>query len=124
MNRRALLVAGGCGITAFLLVAVGVIELLDFEFSAIVGLPVGVVAGLLTAAFVAAGSDRLGAVGRHLLDGAAGFGYAVALLLAVRYVDLAGLRSVISVQRLLGLALATAVLALVLSWQFDRRSPS
>jgi hypothetical protein len=39
----------GAGITSFLLVAVSVIELLDFEFSAIVGLPVGLLAEIVGA---------------------------------------------------------------------------
>jgi len=45
MTFRSALAALGAGITTFLVVAVLVIELLDVEFSAIVGLPVGAVAG-------------------------------------------------------------------------------
>jgi hypothetical protein len=41
MDARKLLTVIGAGVTSFLLVAVLVIELLDFEFSAIIGFPAG-----------------------------------------------------------------------------------
>ncbi|RAW46975.1 hypothetical protein DQW50_00890 [Halorubrum sp. 48-1-W] len=46
MDARKLLTEVGAGIAFFLLVAVLVIELLDFEFSAIIGLPIGYSQGL------------------------------------------------------------------------------
>lgn len=123
MERRPALSALGSGFTTALLVTVLLIELLDFEFSAIVALPVGLATGVVLGTLIAARYTVVSSPVRYGLDAAAGFGYAVAFMLALRYVDLAGLRSVITVQRLLAAALAVAVVVLLLSWRLDRGSP-
>lgn len=48
LNLQTVSVAIGAGLTAFLLVAVLVLELVPFEFSALDGLPVGLVTALIT----------------------------------------------------------------------------
>ncbi|MFC7115804.1 hypothetical protein ACFQH2_13795 [Natronoarchaeum sp. GCM10025703] len=47
MNAWKLFTAVGAGVTTALLVAVVIIELLQIEFSALVGLPVGVITGII-----------------------------------------------------------------------------
>lgn len=46
MDGRTILSAVGAGLTTFLLVSVAVIEVLDFEFSPLVGLPIGLMVGV------------------------------------------------------------------------------
>jgi hypothetical protein len=117
MDSRAAGVAVGAGITGFLVVAVAVIELLNVEFSALVGLPVGLLAGAAVAVGVVARYDSLVGPARHAVDAAAGFGLAVAVLLAVSYVNLAGLRSELSTDVTVGVALLAAALTAVASWR-------
>ncbi|MFW5974083.1 MAG: hypothetical protein ACOCPZ_01720, partial [Natrialbaceae archaeon] len=76
------------GVTTFLLVAVLVIELLDFEFSAIIGLPVGLLAGLGAAVAVSTAplGDRPGL--NSLIYGYAAFGPAVFALFGLQYVNI------------------------------------
>lgn len=59
MNPRHLLTAVGAGITMFLVVTVLVIELLAVEFSAIVGVPLGLLAGLVVTIGLAVSFDSL-----------------------------------------------------------------
>lgn len=117
MNPRRALSALGAGVTTFLVVAVAVIELLAVEFSALVGLPVGLVAGIA----VAARYDRLDAAPRYVVDAVAAFGLAVVAVQAVSYVDLAGLRSMLSTGVTVAVAVVAAVVAAVASWFTDRR---
>lgn len=88
MNARRPLTAIGAGITAFLVVAVAVIELLTVEFSAIIGLPIGLVTGLVVAVVVFLqhddGSDTL----RWLAAALAGFGYGLIATVGASYVNL------------------------------------
>lgn len=122
MHLRPLAVAVGTGITLGLAVAVVVIELLAVEFSAIVGLPVGVVAGGV-AAVVVAGRYRTTSAGRRaVVDGLAGGGYVVVLGLAVRYVGRLGLRSVVTVPRLVALAAVVGLAFGLASWARRGRS--
>lgn len=116
MSRRATAAAVGAGVTTFLAVVVAVVELLHVEFSALVGLPAGLVAGAATAVVVTARYDALGPPARYAVDAAAGFGFAVAVVLAVRYVNLVGLRSAVSTDVTLGVAVVAAALAAVASW--------
>lgn len=117
MDLRTLLAAFGTGVTAFLVAAVLVIELLDVEFSALVGLPVGVVVG--TAAFVAVlvKHDDFGDALRWAVAGLAGFGYGIFLALAASYVNLADLDFGATV----GVGLVVALLAVLGSALRDRR---
>jgi hypothetical protein len=116
MNSRALVAAAGAGLTTFLVVAVLLIEALPFEFSAIVGLPAGAVVGVLVAALVTASYADAGRAVRAVVDGAAAFSYAALAALAVRYVDLAGLRGAVTLPRLAGFAAVVAVAVAAVSW--------
>ncbi|WP_424015215.1 hypothetical protein ACOZ35_04255 [Halorubrum xinjiangense] len=118
MNWR-LVATLGVGVTAFLLAAAGVTELLvaSIEFSALVGLPVGI---LLGAASAAATWLRLwkspGA--RPALLGVAAVGYAVVALAAASYA-ISSVRGLVSVERALAVALLVGVVAFALA----RRRP-
>jgi hypothetical protein len=116
MSRRAAAAAVGAGVTTFLAVAVAVIELLHVEFSALVGLPVGLLVGAATAVVVTARYDALAPPARYAVDAAAGFGFAVVAVLAVSYVNFAGLRSELSTDVTVGAAAVAAALAAVASW--------
>jgi hypothetical protein len=117
---RSHAVALGAGITTALLVAVLVIEAIAVEFSAIVGLPIGLLAGGITTALVSRRYDRVARPVRALFDGSAGFGYTVVLLLAGRYVGRLGLRSVVTFERLVAAAVVVAILTGLASWLLDR----
>ena len=62
MNARRPITAIGAGITVFLVVAVAVIELIAFEFSALIGLPVGLLAGIAVAVVIFVKYDDVSAV--------------------------------------------------------------
>ena len=124
MNLRTPLTAIGVGITTFLVVTVLGIELLNFEFSAIVALPFGVVSGLLGAVIALVAVERLTRPVQWALQAVAAFGYTIMLLLAVRYVNLAGLRQVISFDWLVVLAVLAALAVLLGSWFRGRPQPS
>lgn len=122
MSIRSQAVALGAGITTALLVAVLVIEALLIEFSAIVGLPVGLLAGGVTTVLVARRYDSVDDAARALFEASAGFGYTVVLLLALRYVGRLGLRSLVTVDRLVAVAVVAALLTGLASWLFGRSS--
>ena len=107
--------------TAFLVVAIAVIEFLDFEFSALVGLPVGLLVGGAVFVAVAVRYDDAGAVLRYVVDASAGFGLAVVVVQVVSYVNLAGLRSALSVDTMFAVAVVAGLLAALASWLADRR---
>lgn len=116
MTGRTVAIALGTGFTTALLVAVSVIEALPYEFSAIIGLPVGLVAGVAVAVLVGWRYERTRPAVSGVADGAAGFGYAVVLLLTVRYADFLGLESAITFERLVVVSAVVGVAALVASW--------
>ena len=122
MSVRSQAVALGAGITTALLVAVLVIEALPIEFSAIVGLPVGLLAGGVTTVAVARRYDSVDDATRALFAASAGFGYTVVLLVALRYVGRLGLRSLVTVERLVAVAVVVALLTGFASWLFGQRS--
>lgn len=122
MRLRVLATAVGTGVTTFLLVAVLVIELLDFEFSAILGLPVGLLAGLAAVAVVVTGYGVVRPPVRWTLDALAGFGYGVLAALAGSYVNLGGLRSSLTTNRMVLVGVAVGVAAFVVGWALDRRA--
>jgi len=117
MNKRSVAAAVGAGTTVFLVTAVAVIELLHVEFSALVGLPVGLLAGAGVAVVVAARYDVLASPVRYAVDAAAGFGLAVVVLLAVGYVNAAGLRAVLSTDVTVGIAVVVAAFTALASWR-------
>ena len=118
MNGRQVITAVGAGFATVLLIAVLVIELLAVEFSAIVGLPVGLLAGLFVFFAVLLRLDEVSAGLRRALRAYAGFGLAVVALLALRYVNVG--RAVLSTEVVVGLAVLAAIAVPVLDWLIDR----
>lgn len=117
MTARRALTAVGAGVTTFLLVAVLVIELLDVEFSAIVGLPVGLFVGLAVLVVVWVQFDEATPGTRRLASAYAAFGLAVLVLLALRYVNVG--RNALSVDVLVGIGVAAAALVFLTLWVTD-----
>jgi hypothetical protein len=120
MHLRAALAAAGVAVTAFLLVAVAVIELLPFEFSAIVGLPVGLLAGIVAFVAVFAEYRFAGTAAQRVTFAVAGFGYTVLALLFVGYVNLGGLRGAIGPELLAVLGVVVAVAVYLGLWARER----
>lgn len=107
MNGRTLLTAIGSGITTFLLITVAVIEILDFEFSAIIALPIGLLVGVVVLIGVGVSMSSLSAGLRRLLSAYAAFGLTILALLGLRYVNVG--RSVLSTDLIVGVGAAAAV---------------
>lgn len=107
MSGRKLLTAVGAGITTVLLVTVAVIELLDTEFSAIIGLPVGAVTGLAVLGGLWTTFEELSLGLRNAASAYAAFGVATLLLLALRYVNIG--RDVFAIPVIIGVSSLTAV---------------
>jgi len=107
-------VAGiGAAATTFLLVAVPIIELLDIEFSALIALPLGLLAGLATLIGVAYNLSDMHPARRRALVAYAAFGPAVLSVLALAYVNVG--RTLFTVEVAVGAGLvATAVVYLAL----------
>lgn len=120
MESRRVLTSIGAGVATFLLVAVLVIELLNFEFSAIVGLPVGLVAGLVVFVGLWTRIAEFRPTVRRFASAYASFGLAILLLLALRYVDIG--RDVLSTDVIAGLGFVTAVAVYGSLWLLDRES--
>jgi len=116
MGYRKLITAIGAGITTFLVVVVAVIELLDFEFSAIIGLPVGVLAGIGGFGLVLFWYGDADEPFRWVAAGVAGFGYGIVVALAVSYVNLVEL----GVDSTIGIGIALAALGLLGTMFLDR----
>lgn len=117
MDLRKPITAVGAGVTAFIVVAVSVIELLEFEFSAIVGLPVGLIAGIVVFVLVLLRHDDIDEPLRWALAGFAGFGYGILLALGTAYVNLfdVGFEGTVAV------GVAAAVIAFLGTVLIDRR---
>lgn len=107
MDRRAPLAIIGGGITTFFVVAVAAIELLDVGFSAIIGLPLGAVAGIGWALVVWASYDELPVTRRRLATAYGAVGTTLLLLLAARYVNLG--RDVLTVEAMVGTAVLVGI---------------
>lgn len=118
MNWR-LVAALGVGVTAFLLSSAAVTELLaaSIEFSALVGLPVGVLVGAAAAAatWLRLWNSRRA---RPALLGAAAVGYAVVAVAAASYA-VSSVRGFVTVERALAVALLVGVAVFALA---SRRS--
>lgn len=117
MSLHHRLTAIGAGVTTFLLVAVLVIELLDFEFSAIVGLPVGLLAGLAVLVILWRQFTELDQGSRRIASAYAAFGLTILLLLALTYVNIG--RDVFSTEAIVGVGVAAAVITYVGLWRRD-----
>jgi xanthosine utilization system XapX-like protein len=120
MDLRHAATALGAGLTTGLLVAVAVIEMLAFELSALVGLPVGVLAGLVVLATVAVAFDGLDRMERRALSAYAAFGLTVLGLAALSYVNLL---SGVSGWLAAVTGLVVAVLTYLLLWTTEHDDP-
>jgi hypothetical protein len=118
MDARGLFTAIGAGMTSFLLVAVAVIELLEFEFSAIIGLPVGLLVGSVVAIGLWLRGDELGRGTRRVATACATFGWATLAFLALRYVNVG--RGVLTLEVIVGASLAVVVIAWIALFVHDR----
>jgi uncharacterized membrane protein len=118
MDVRNGITATGAGGTTFLLVAVLVIELLDTEFSAILGLPVGLIAGIAVFAGLWVAIDEMRSGIRRAASAYAAFGLAVLGLLALRYVNVG--RDVLTTDVVVGVSLAVVVVVYVALFLYER----
>lgn len=120
--RRALTVAGA-GLSTAIVVAAAVTELLSghVEFSTLVGLPAGLLAGATVAVGILVTLDRIDSASGAVLGGYAAFGYAVLGCLALRYADVGGAREVLDLRGLVGLSIVAGVVVLVGLLVLDRR---
>lgn len=122
MNVRLFATAVGAGLTTALVVGGLMTALLTFEFSAIIGVPVGLASGAL--AFVAvAAVDRIETPRGRLLSAYGSVGYVVLLYAAASYVNLAGIRGALSLQQILALGVAVGLLVFAGLWVADRDEP-
>lgn len=122
MNVRLFATAVGAGLTTALVVGGLMTALLTFEFSAIIGVPVGLASGAL--AFVAvAAVDRIETPRGRLLSAYGSVGYVVLLYAATSYVNLAGIRGALSLQQILALGVAVGLLVFAGLWVADRDEP-
>lgn len=118
MDLRKLLTVIGAGLTTFLLVAVGVIEALDMEFSAIIGLPVGLLAGLVVLVILWSRLDGVGIAVRRATSAYATVGLAVLVFMALRYVNIG--RDVLTIDVITGLSIGLAAIVYGILWLSDR----
>jgi hypothetical protein len=118
MDVRKVITTVGAGLTSFLLVAVLVIELLDFEFSAIVGLPVGLLAGIVVSVGLWSRIDEVGLGVRRAATAYAAFGLALLAFVALRYVNIG--RSVLTFEVTVGGSLAAVVVVYIILFRHDR----
>jgi len=121
MNAWKLFTAVGAGVTTALLVAVVIIELLRIEFSALVGLPVGLITGIIVTVWLGGSLEELPVGVRRAATAYAAFGVTILAVFAVRYVNLG--RNVLSVEVAIGLGLATVVVVYLALLQSDRALP-
>jgi hypothetical protein len=94
-----------------------VIELLAFEFSAIVGLPVGLLAGLAVFVGLWTNLDRLWPGVRRAASAYAMFGLTLFVLMGLRYVNIG--QEILSVDVMAGIGLTAAVVVYILLWVAD-----
>jgi hypothetical protein len=115
MNGRRWLTVLGTGLSTTLVVAVLGTTVLQgpIEFSVIVGLPVGVVVGLVALGATAVLVDRFDSLAGAALGGYAGFGYAVVGCLLLRYVDVAGARRALGLREIVVIAVLVGAVAFV-----------
>ncbi len=114
MNSRHLLTAVGAGITTFVVVAVLVIKLLGVEFSAIVGVPLGLLAGLVVMIGLAVSFDNLDVNARRAVSVYGTFGLTILVMFATRYVNLGPSRDVLSIPVMVGVGIVAGVVVYVI----------
>lgn len=113
MDPRKVLTSLGSGVTTFFIVTVLVIELLDFEFSAIIAIPVGVFAGIAVLFGVTLVIGDVSEPVQLIVTGYAAFGLILLFLLGARYVNIG--RSIITTSRILGSSVAVAILTTIIA---------
>jgi len=111
MDARWVFTTIGAGITSFLLVAVSIIELLNIEFSAIIGVPVGLIAGVLACTGLWIRGDELSLAVRRAATAYAVFGVAILASLTLRYVNVG--RGALTVEGIVGGSLAVVAITYV-----------
>lgn len=129
MNYPKLVTAAGAAVTTFLLVGAATIEALlatigDDIGPGIVGVFVGVVAGLTVAAAVSWRWPMLGERGRTALLAYAAFGLTIVFLAFLSYVNTPGVDAYLGLQTNLVTAAAVALVAALGRWQLSRSSSS
>lgn len=87
MNGRMMFTVVGAAITTFLLVAVVILEVLDFAFAAIIAVPGGMLVGLGVLFGLLQMIDDLSLGIRRLISAYAAFGLTILGLLALWYVN-------------------------------------
>lgn len=118
MDTRKILTTIGAGITSFLIVIVLVIELLNMEFSAIIALPIGLLAGVIVIVGLWVAVDELSLGIRRAVTAYATFGLVLLVFLALRYVNIA--RSLLTFEVIVGGSLAAVVIVYVALFLNDR----
>jgi hypothetical protein len=120
MDARRLLTALGSSLTVFLLVSAAIIRILDFEFSAIIALPVGGIAGFAVLLGIVVFYEKLGKTGKRVTQAVAAFGFTIFFLAGLSYVNLGGFRGALSVQLWLLVAVAVALMTYAMQWLQSR----
>lgn len=118
VNVRHALTALGAGLATGLLAVVFVVEFLAFEFSALVGLSVGILAGLTALATVAVAFDGLDVLERRAMSAYAAFGLTVIVVGGLNYVNLA--RGLFSGTVAAGAGLAATALTYLGLWRLEQ----
>lgn len=114
MDARTVVSGLGAGAATFLIVAVLVIELLNVEFSAIVGLPVGLLVGAAVFVVLVSRYESLSRLQRVGVDSVAGFGGGVLIVLAASYVNVIDP----TLEFTIAIAVVLGFLTGVISWWF------
>lgn len=120
MNTRTLLLGVGTAITTFLLAGAAAIELLgagEAPAVGILGVFVGLVAGLLAGGIVGVAADRLSRLPAALLVGYAAFGVAVIAIAGMSYVNVPGADDVFTFPVHIGVSVVVAILFALVAWQ-------
>lgn len=118
MAFRRTLTALGAGVTTFLLIAVLVIELLYVEFSALVGVPVGLLAGLAVVAGLWQILPELSPAVSRVATAYAVFGLSVLFLFALGYVNVG--RELLSLEVMAAVGIGAGIAAYLVLWADDR----
>jgi hypothetical protein len=117
MDLQRILLGGGVALTTFGLVAVVVIETIQVDpVAGIVGVILGAIFALGAFGAVFLTFESASPTIRRDIVAVAAFGYTALLVLALSYVNLAGLRSVIDPTVVVVLAALVAVLVWVSLW--------
>lgn len=118
MNLRSVTLGAGAAVSTFLLAGAATVELLgagEAPGLGIVGVFVGLLAGLLAGGLVAVGADRLSGLAAAGLAGYATFGVAIVMIAALQYVNVPGADDVFTFPVHLAASVAIAVIVALLT---------